>query len=107
MSPITADELLTFARTLQGQILETTVRHETFTVDVVGDKIFYTPLSSQKRRQHPRSDLENACEIYSKTHSLKPGDYTARTRNATYFYCSCYSRGLIGNGGKRLCFFHA
>lgn len=84
MSQITADEVLAFAKTLEGQTLETIIRREPFTVEVRGANLLYTPSSSGKRRTHQRKYLERICETYSTTHSLNPGDYRDVTRNASY-----------------------
>jgi hypothetical protein len=34
MFPITADEILTFGKTLEGQTLQTSARHKEFTIEV-------------------------------------------------------------------------
>lgn len=51
--------------------------------------------------------FESAKAIPTKDRRRMQHWFLVASFNGIYFYCSCYSRGLIGNGGKRLCFFHA
>lgn len=84
MLKITADEVCAMARTLSGSTLQTLARKKAFTVKVHGDKIFYTPLSSNTPRSHERKIIEKLCDRFNKLQSFHPSDYGKITANASY-----------------------
>jgi hypothetical protein len=81
---VTADDVLQFAKSLKGHSLQTIARKKEFIVDLHGDSLMYTPLSTRKPRSHERKYLEKVCDAYSQTGSMCPADYLNLTRNASY-----------------------
>ncbi|MGH2382194.1 MAG: hypothetical protein ACRDG7_13370 [Candidatus Limnocylindria bacterium] len=81
---MTWDELLELARRCEGQTL-TTVTGKEFTVGIYGDCPFFTPASSGYGQSDGRKAGERFLERYNQTGSLRPGDYTNVTRNASYY----------------------
>ncbi|BAZ02396.1 hypothetical protein NIES37_64080 [Tolypothrix tenuis PCC 7101] len=81
---VNVDELIKFAKTLEGQELETAKFKCKFVVNVVDTDLYYTPLSSGILRKHSRKWLERVCQRFSITNSFKPGDYTDLSKNASY-----------------------
>ncbi|MHB8878693.1 MAG: hypothetical protein ACYC8T_33760 [Myxococcaceae bacterium] len=84
MGPITADELLRFATTLEGEQLVTLSRGAAFSLRVLPDGIEFTPLSSGKPRRILREMVQSVCEEYRRSGSIKPGDYLSVTFDASY-----------------------
>jgi hypothetical protein len=84
MLAVNVDELIQFAKTLEGQELETASQKKKFIVNVVEDGLFYTPSSTGKSRKHGRRWLERVCQKFSITHSFRPGDYHDLSANASY-----------------------
>jgi hypothetical protein len=85
------EELLALARRCEGEVLET-VTGKRFTVGVYLDCPFFTPESSGYGQSDGRKAAERFLERYNATGSLRPADYKAATRNASYFI------GLIKHG---------
>ncbi len=85
MLHVSADDLLTFAPTLEGQELLTLHRKRTFTVEVEGGNLVFVN-SKGKRRPHGGKYLRAVCEAFSGTNrnSYHPGDYRDLTVNASY-----------------------
>ena len=81
---MTYDELLALARRSRGRKLET-VTGKKFTVDVYRDCPFFTPASSGYGQSDGRKAAERFLARFNETGSLRPGDYTDVTRNASYF----------------------
>jgi hypothetical protein len=81
---VTADDVLQFAKSLKGHTLQTIARKKDFVVDLRGNGLMYTPLSTRKPRPHERKYVERVCDTYSRTGSLCPADYLNLTRNASY-----------------------
>jgi hypothetical protein len=88
---LTYEELLDLARRNKGRTLET-VTGKRFTVGIYRDCPFFTPASSGYGQSDGRKAAERFLQRYNETGSLRPGDYAAVTRNASYFI------GLIVNG---------
>ncbi len=80
---MTYEELLALARRLEGQTLET-VTGKKFTVGVYLDSPFFTPASSGFGQADGRKATERFLARYNETGSLRPGDYSGVTRNASY-----------------------
>ncbi len=80
---VTYDELLALARRLADQPLATVTGLE-FTVDVYRDSLVFTPASSGVGQSDGRKGAERFLARYNATGSLRPGDYTDLTRNASY-----------------------
>src|SRR5262245_10977599 len=85
MFRITADDLLMYARRLQGQELHTLHQSKAFTAEVDGDHVVYVPLASGKERRHDKTTLQPICSKFNRENSLKPSDYDeVNTQNASY-----------------------
>ncbi len=76
MEKVTSDEVISFARTLDGQILETNTRRNSFTVSVVEEGLEYTPLSTGKSRMQKRKWIDRVCKQFSEANSLMRRDYS-------------------------------
>ena len=81
---VTYEELLTAARRLDGETLET-VTGKRFTVGIYLDCPFFTPESTGRGRSDGRKAAERVVERFNRTGSLRPADYGDVTRNASYF----------------------
>jgi hypothetical protein len=81
---MTYQELLALARRFEGQNLET-VTGKKFTVGVYLDCPFFTPASSGRGQSDGRKAAERFLERYNQIGSLRPGDYSGVTRNASYY----------------------
>jgi hypothetical protein len=75
--------LLAYAKTVEGQGLETIHRRRPFTVEVEGDNLVFIN-SKGKRRSHGGKFLQRVCEQFIETNSLFPGAYRELTVNASY-----------------------
>jgi hypothetical protein len=81
---VDADELIAYARTLEGQILSTRTGKATFTVEVTDVGMDYTPTSSGKTRHQYYKVIKQICEKFSETQSFSGRDYKSFTANASY-----------------------
>jgi hypothetical protein len=81
---VTYEELLALARAAEGRTLET-VTGKRFTVGIYRDCPFFTPESSGYGQSDGRKAAERFLARYNETGSLRPGDYSDVTRNASYF----------------------
>jgi hypothetical protein len=84
LRPVTYEELLALARRFEGRTLET-VTGKKFTVGIYLDCPFFTPASSGRGQSDGRKAAERFLARYNEIGSLRPGDYSAVTRNASYF----------------------
>ena len=91
---MTYDELLAMARAAQGETLET-VTGKRFQVGIANECPFFTPESSGWGQSDGRKAVERFLDRYNETGSLRPGDYTGDTRNASYLI------GLLLWAGER------
>jgi hypothetical protein len=73
---VDADNLIAFAKTLEGQILETRARKKQFTVRVSEKGMEYTPLSTGKTRPQSYKWIKRVCEHYSLTNSFERQEYS-------------------------------
>jgi hypothetical protein len=81
---VTYQELLALARRFEGKSLET-VTGKPFTVGIYLDCPFFTPASSGRGQSDGRKAAERFLARYNEIGSLRPGDYSGVTRNASYF----------------------
>jgi len=81
---VTYEEFLDLARRCEGRTLQT-VTGKRFTVGIYRDCPFFTPESSGYGQSDGRKAAESFLARYNETGSLRPGDYTDVTRNASYF----------------------
>jgi len=81
---MTYQELLELARRAEGKTLET-VKGKRFTVSVYLDCPFFTPESSGRGQSDGRAAAERFVARYNEIGSLRPGDYSGVTRNASYY----------------------
>lgn len=83
---MTYEELLAVARRFEGQTLETvTGKHFAVGVSDAENCPFFTPTSSGYGQSDGRRAAERFLARYNKTRSLRPGDYSDVTRNASYY----------------------
>lgn len=73
---VDADKLIEFAKTLEGQILETRKRKCQFTVRVTPKGMEYTPLSTDKARPQSYKWIKRVCEQFSLTNSFQRQEYS-------------------------------
>jgi hypothetical protein len=86
MQMIDIGALLTFARSLEGEVLYTLGRQSTaFTLEVVSTGIRFTPQFSSQPRMMRRSNLEAALAAFSERQSFTPGDYPESKAAGTYW----------------------
>ena len=81
---MTYEELLALARRYDGRTLET-ITGKKFTVGIYMDCPFFTPASSGYGQSDGRKAAERFLERYNQIGSLRPGDYSGVTRNASYY----------------------
>ena len=98
---MTYEEFLAIARRFEGQTLET-VRGRRFQIGIYMDCRSYKPESSGYGQSDGRAAAERFVEAFSRTGSLRPGDYAKVTRNASY-----HIGLLIASGANRTTAPHA
>jgi hypothetical protein len=81
--PLTYQRLIEIAESLDGQTLHT-VTGKAYTVGLYRHVPFFTPASSGYGQGDGRKATQRFVERYNETRSLRPGDYTDVTRNASY-----------------------
>jgi hypothetical protein len=80
---MTYEELLALARRVESQTIST-VTGRTFSVRVYRDSLVFAPASSGFGQSDERKAAERFLARYNETGSLRPGDYSDVTRNASY-----------------------
>ena len=81
---MTYDELLAIARRYEGMSLKT-ITGRRFSVGIYLDCPFFTPASTGRGQSDGRKAAERFVARYNETGSLRPGDYSGVTRNASYY----------------------
>ncbi len=81
---MTYDDLLALVRRHDGETLET-VTGKRFRVGIYRDCAFFTPESSGYGQSDGRAAAERFVARYNQVGSLRPGDYSGVTRNASYY----------------------
>jgi hypothetical protein len=81
---MTYDEMIALAHRNADETLET-VTGKLFTVGVYLDCPLFIPASTGRGQSDGRKAAERFLERYNATGSLRPGDYSDVTRNASYF----------------------
>ena len=81
---MTYDDLLALARRYEWKTLET-VAGKRFRVGIYRDCAFFTPESSGYGQSDGRAAAERFVARYNAIGSLRPGDYSRVTRNASYY----------------------
>jgi hypothetical protein len=81
---VTYEELLELARRYEGRTLET-VTGKRFKVGIYLDCPFFTPESTGRGQSDGRAAAERFAARYTEIGSLRPGDYSGVTRNASYY----------------------
>ena len=79
----TVDQLLAFARTIEGKGLTTLHRAKAFKVAVIGGGLEITP-STGTPRMTDRAHMGELLNRLAKTGSFQPGKYVDVTFNASY-----------------------
>jgi hypothetical protein len=81
---LTADHLLRFASTLEGERLSTLARGAEFTLRVLPAGVEITPTSSGEPRLVSREIVQAVCDEYLQSQSLRPSDYKDVSFDASY-----------------------
>jgi hypothetical protein len=81
---VTYEELLNLARRYEGATLET-ITGKKFKVGIYLDCPFFTPQSSGRGQSDGRKAAERFVSRFNELGSLRPGDYSGITRNASYY----------------------
>jgi hypothetical protein len=86
MKTIRFDDLMTFARSVEGQILRTLHRRQEFTVIVTDTSLVYIPSAIGTRTKDDRGCVQKICEEFSRTNEYRPSHYvqTLRAWHASY-----------------------
>jgi hypothetical protein len=84
MAKLTADELLRYASTLEGQRLTTAGGRATFTARVLPRGLEVTPDSSGTPRTVTREIIALVIDQYEQSRNLAPGPYHAITFDSSY-----------------------
>src|SRR4051812_4013045 len=79
----TVDEFFAFARSVEGELLETLHRPKLFRVSVDGSKLYITP-ESKEPRVTTRDRIGEVIEKLGATGSFQPSQYKHLTYNASY-----------------------
>jgi len=97
---MTYEELLALARRFDGKVLRT-VTGRTFSVGVSPAEQcpFFTPSSSGYGQTDGRKAAERFVARYNQVRSLRPGDYSDVTRNASYYVGLLLAASEVGDSG--------
>jgi hypothetical protein len=79
-----ANNLLSFAATLERRELVTLKRKMAFEVKVTPDGLEIIPGSTGKCRRVSSGRIQRVCDEFGHSKSIKPGDYRTATRDASY-----------------------
>jgi hypothetical protein len=82
--PLTLEGLIAIARRFEGKTL-TTVSGKRFSVGMYMDFPFFIPESTGRGQSDGRPPAQRFVDRYNEIHSLRPGDYSKVTRNASYY----------------------
>jgi hypothetical protein len=91
------DDLLAIARRYEGKTLET-VTGKRFRVGIYRDCPFFIPESSGHGQSDGRAAAERFLARYNAIRSLRPGDYSGATRNASYYLALLRASNDAGHG---------
>ena len=97
---MTYEELLAIARRFEGETLET-VSGRRYRVGIYLDCPFFTPESSGYGQSDGRRAVERFVERYNETGSLRPGDYSKVSRNASYLIGLLIAAGASQTSASR------
>ncbi len=81
---VSADDLIAFAKTLEGQTLQTLKKGSEFKVVVTEVGMDYTPLSTGNTRHQYYNVIKKICDHFSETNSFSGKDYKSFTANSSY-----------------------
>src|SRR5439155_26327825 len=84
MNALTADDLLRFGSTLEGERLTTLRYSKPFTLRVLPNGLEITPGSSGEPRLVFREMVQAVCDEYKRSRSTRPSDYQAITFDVSY-----------------------
>ena len=104
MSRVTASAILKFAESVIGKKLQTLHRKNYFSVEIQGDALIYTPLSTGKPRLHQKKVIHRVCVEFNKApidQRLMPSHYVSQsTVNASYTLklIAMYLESISGKG---------
>jgi hypothetical protein len=81
---IDTDDVIRFARELEGYDVSTLAHGSPFRVHVTEKGLVYIPLSTGRPRRHDHKWLKRVCDEFSRTNSFKAGHYHHCSKNASY-----------------------
>ena len=92
MHPPTANELLRFASTLEGETVVTGARRAAFSIRVVPEGLEITPASSGTPRVVRREKIQSVLDEYERSGSTRTTDYLTVTFDSSYLLAliNCY-----------------
>jgi hypothetical protein len=99
MLEVSPNNLLIFAKTLEGQELQTLHRKKVFTVEVKGEYFVFIPKSTGKPRRHDGKYLQAVCDKFSEKNSYRPKEYQDLTFDASYILAII--RWYVGSGSHK------
>jgi hypothetical protein len=88
---ISFQELVVFAKSVEGQILQTLHRHREFRVVVTETSLVYIPTATGKRTKDDSECIRRICEEFSRTNQYSPSHY----RNTLKAWHASYTLTLI------------
>lgn len=84
MQPVSIQQFLSTVRHLDGKVLRTVSGRE-FTIRTYLNYPYFVPASSGKGRSEGRRGLQRFLSLYNSIGSLRPADYAAVSRDASYY----------------------
>jgi hypothetical protein len=81
---IDTDEVIRFARELEGHELRTLAHGRPFRIHVTEKGLVYIPGSTCRPRRHHHKWLKRVCEEFSRTNSFTAKHYHHLSKNASY-----------------------
>jgi hypothetical protein len=97
---VTHEEFLEIARRFEGQTLET-VTGKRFKVGISHEGPFYTPESSGYGQSDGKAAAIKFVEAYTRTGSLRPGEYAKVSRNSSYHVAVLIAAGASRTSAPR------
>jgi len=82
--PIDVDDFVAFVKAMQSKVIYTRKRSKGFTVDVTDKGFEFTPIATNKRRQHELQAIKRVVEKFNETQTFTTSSYTDITYNSSY-----------------------
>jgi hypothetical protein len=85
MRQVKMDDVVEYAKVLQGRVMPTLGGKSTFAIEVTPRGFIYTPTSTGKPRMHQYIFVQRLLDRFNKKRSFRLVDYRDLTKNASYF----------------------